>query len=187
MGNFDSWMPKWFHILQKLGLAPNYSPSMFITKVPISLLEAVLGLVLPLHTVLVLQIYLRLMKMVPIDYPYPKTLGLTPKSSLPINNFTPWSCSWPPSAPPPCSWPSDQSEALVNGPKWFSIPQNHGLDTKLLCSMNWIKVTIYAILAQNTHFRPTFAIFQGIVTWGLTTSYVKNFEFLLISTYQSTF
>ena len=52
---------------------------MFITKVPISLLEAVLGLVLPLHTVLVLQIYLRLMKMVPIDYPYPKTLGLTPK------------------------------------------------------------------------------------------------------------
>ena len=56
---------------------------MFRTKVPISLLEAVLGLVLPLHTVLVLQIYLRLMKMVPIDYPYQKTLGLTPKSSLP--------------------------------------------------------------------------------------------------------
>ena len=102
-------------------------------------------------------------------------------------NFTPWSCSWPPSAPPPCSWPSDQSEALVNGPKWFSIPKNHGLDTKLVSSMNWSKVTIYAILAQNTHFRPTFAIFQGIVTWGLTTSYVKNFEFLLISTYQSTF
>ena len=103
------------------------------------------------------------------------------------NNFTPWSCSWPPSAPPPCSWPSDQSEALVNGPKWFSIPKNHGLDTKLVSSMNWSKVTIYAILAQNTHFRPTFAIFQGIGTWGLTTSYVKNFEFLLISTYQSTF
>ena len=56
---------------------------MFIIKVPISPLEAVLGLVLPLHTVLVLQIYLRLMKMVPIDYPYPKTLGLIPKSSLP--------------------------------------------------------------------------------------------------------
>ena len=51
---------------------------MFITKVPISLLEAVLGLVLPLHTVLVLQIDLRLMKMVPIDYPY-QNIGVDTK------------------------------------------------------------------------------------------------------------
>ena len=118
-----------------------------------------------------------------------ETMGLDTKIKTRTQsyNFTPWSCPWPPTAPPPCSWPSDQSEALVNGPKWFSIPKNHGLDTKLVSSMNWSKVTIYAILAQNTHFRPTFAIFQGIGTWGLTTSYVKNFEFLLISTYQSTF
>ena len=55
-------------------------------------------------------------------------------------------------APPPCSWPSDQSEALVNGPKWFSIPQNHGLDTKLLSSMNWSKVTIYASFGPKYPF-----------------------------------
>ena len=55
---------------------------MFGTKVTISLLEVVLVLVQPLHPVLDLQIHLRLLKMVPNDSPYPKTLGSTPKSSL---------------------------------------------------------------------------------------------------------
>ena len=57
----------------------NHSP----TKVTISLLEVVLGLLQPLDPVLDLQIDLRLLKMVPNDSPYPKTLGLIPKTILP--------------------------------------------------------------------------------------------------------
>ena len=56
--------------------------SMFRTKVTISLLEVVLGLLQLLHPVLDLQVYLRLMNKVPNDFPWPKTLGLTPKTSL---------------------------------------------------------------------------------------------------------
>ena len=55
---------------------------MFRTKVTISLLEAGRGLLQPLHPVLNLQVDLRLMKMVPNDFPWPKILGLTPKTSL---------------------------------------------------------------------------------------------------------
>ena len=47
--------------------------SMFRTKVTISLHEVVLGLLQPLHPVLDLQINLRLVKMVPNDFPYTKT------------------------------------------------------------------------------------------------------------------
>ena len=50
--------------------------SMFRSKVTVSLLEDVLGLLQPLHPVLVLQGSL---KMVPNDSPWPKTWGLTPK------------------------------------------------------------------------------------------------------------
>ena len=56
---------------------------MFRTIVTISLLEVVPGLLQPLHPVLDLQINLRLLKMVPNDSPWPKTLGLTPKTILP--------------------------------------------------------------------------------------------------------
>ena len=54
----------------------NQVSSMFRSKVIISLLEVVLGLLQPLHPVLVLQGSL---KMVPNDSPWPKTWGLTPK------------------------------------------------------------------------------------------------------------
>ena len=70
--------------LRLLKRAPNDSPctvalslttkpshySMFRTKVLISLLEVVLGLLQPIHPVLHLQINLRLTKMVPNDSPY---------------------------------------------------------------------------------------------------------------------
>ena len=52
---------------------------MFRAKVRTFLLEVVLDL---LHPILDLQVDLRLLKMVPNDSPYPKTLGLIPKSSL---------------------------------------------------------------------------------------------------------
>ena len=123
MGNFDSWM-----------LLHSWGHNMFWTKVTISLLEVVLGLLQPIHPVSDLQIDLRLRKMVPNDSPYPNTLGLTPKSSLQNVQkqgctcyYIPWSCPWPPTAPPTCSWSSDWSEA----PKWFPIPKNMGFDTKI--------------------------------------------------------
>ena len=48
---------------------------MFRTKVTISLLEVVLGLLQPLNPVIGLQSDLRLKKMVLNDSPYPKTWG----------------------------------------------------------------------------------------------------------------
>ena len=45
------------------------------TKFTISLLEVILGLLQPLHLVLDLQVGVRLLKMVPNDFPWPKTWG----------------------------------------------------------------------------------------------------------------
>ena len=74
------------------------------TKVTISLLEVVLGLLEPLHCVLDLHIDLQLLKMVSNYFPYQKTLRLTPTTSLEhvqnqSYNFTPWRHPWPPTAP----------------------------------------------------------------------------------------
>ena len=85
-----------------------------------------------LHPVLDLQINLRLLQMVPNDSSYPKTWGLSSKSSLyhaqnQSYNFTPWSCLWLHTAPPPCSWPSDCSQAHKNGPKWIPHTQKPGV------------------------------------------------------------
>ena len=44
---------------------------MFRTKVTISILEVILGLLQPLHPVLELWVELRLMEMVPNDFPFP--------------------------------------------------------------------------------------------------------------------
>ena len=63
-------------------MVPHYQvPYMFQTK-DISLLEVVLGLLQPLHTVLDLWIPLRLLNMIPNDSYYPKTFVVTSKSSL---------------------------------------------------------------------------------------------------------
>ena len=53
----------------------------FRTKVTILLFEVILSLLQPLRPFLDLQIDLRLLKMVPNDSPYPKTLVLAPNSS----------------------------------------------------------------------------------------------------------
>ena len=52
------------------------------TKVKISLLEVILGLLQPIHPVLYFQVELRLMKVVTKDFPFPKTWGLTLKTNL---------------------------------------------------------------------------------------------------------
>jgi len=46
---------------------------LFRSQISISLLEVVLGLLHHLHLVLDLQVGLRLLKMVPNDFPWPKT------------------------------------------------------------------------------------------------------------------
>ena len=59
--------------------------SMFRTKVKVSLLEVILGLLQPLHPVLDLQVKLRLMKRIPKSQMIchaKKILGLTPQASL---------------------------------------------------------------------------------------------------------
>ena len=48
-----------------------------------------------------------------------------------LNTFTPWSGHQPPTASTPYSWSSGQSGGSENSPKWFPIPQNIGLDTKI--------------------------------------------------------
>ena len=109
--------------------------------------DAILGLLQTPHPVRDLQFEMRHLKMVPKHWVWHQN------QVYQSNNFTPWSCSWPPTAPPPCSWPSDQSEALVNGPKWFSIPKNHGLDTKLKC-LAWTEAKL-----QYMQFWPKIPIF----------------------------
>ena len=56
--------------------------------------------------------------MVPYDSPMPKNMGFDTKikCQIQINNFTRRRGPWPPTAPPPISWPPDQSEAHENGP-----------------------------------------------------------------------
>ena len=48
-------------------------------------------------------------------------------------NFTCWSSPCPSTVPPACSRLSDRSEDYENGPKWFPLPKNLGLDTKIKC------------------------------------------------------
>ena len=55
------------------------SSSTFWTKVTISLLEVVQGLLQPLHTYLGLQIDLRFLKMAPMISPDPKNIGFDTK------------------------------------------------------------------------------------------------------------
>ena len=115
-----------------------------------------------------LQVDLRL----PNDFPCPRTSGLIPKSRpLHVQNqsydFTPWSCPLPPTAPPPCSWPSDRSEAPENGPKWFSIPQNMGFDTKiksLPCSKP--KLQFHSLKLSLASYRPTTLFLTFRLIWG---------------------
>ena len=96
--------------------------------------EDVLDLLQPIHAVLDLRVNLGPLKMVSNDSPYPKTWGLKKNqvSSLLGSRVTPRRCPWPPTARIGCSWPSGQSGASENGPKWFPIPKNLGFK-KIRC------------------------------------------------------
>ena len=54
-------------------MAQNMGLETKIKSLALSLLEAVLGLLQPLHPVLDLQVGLGLLKMAPNDFPWPKT------------------------------------------------------------------------------------------------------------------
>ena len=66
-------------------------------------------------------------------FPIPKNIGFNTKikslvCSEPSYNFTPWSCPWPPTALPPCSWPSHSQDWYApvineNGTKLFHLRQ----------------------------------------------------------------
>ena len=47
-------------------------------------------------------------------------------------NFTSWGRSGPSTDPPPCSWPSDRSEAPESGLQWFPLLKNIQFDTKIV-------------------------------------------------------
>ena len=94
-----------------------------------------MSLLQSLCPVLDLKIDLSLLKIVLNDSPYSKPWGFTTKSSLlhfqnQCYNLTPRSCPWPPTAPSPCSWPSDRSDVPENDHKWLPISEILGLDTK---------------------------------------------------------
>ena len=149
----SSWgSQKWSHMIPHVKKHEvwhqNQVSSMFRTKLIISLLEDVLGLLQSLNPVLDLQNDLRLTQMVPYDspwFPMPKNMGFDTKikCQIQINNFTPWRGPWPPTAPPPISWPSDQSEAHENGPTWFPMvphAKEHGVWHQNQVSIAWPEI-----------------------------------------------
>ena len=111
-----------------LDLSPKTFSTMFRTKVTISCLQVVLGLLQHLDPVLDLQIKW---------FPQPQNIGMIPKLCLKHDqnqsyNFSPWGRSGPSTDSPPCSWPSDRSEAPENGLQWFPLPKNSQFDTKIV-------------------------------------------------------
>ena len=121
--------PKWFAIPKNLGLKKIRALACSEGEL---LHEELLDLLQPIQAVLALQVHLRPLEIVPNDSPYPKTWGLkkNQNSSLLRSWVTPWRAPWPSTAHTGCSWPSHQSGASENGPKWFAIPKNLGLKKK---------------------------------------------------------
>ena len=79
---FLKWSQMIPHIPKHWFSNQNHVCGMLRSWVRISLLEVLLDLLQPLHPVLGLQVDLRLLKMVPNDSPYPKTLVLSPEPCL---------------------------------------------------------------------------------------------------------
>ena len=99
-------------------------------------------------------------EMVSKDSPYPKTFSLRKKqiSRMLGSQVTPWTAPWPPTA---CSSGSGQSEAYVNGPKWFPIAQNLGL--KKTCLWYAQKLSYYSKCSLTSY-----RLFLGFrCIWGL--------------------
>ena len=110
---------------------------MFRTKVTISCLQVVLGLLQHLDPVLDLQSIWGSWNWSQMIPPHPKTLIWYQNyvSSTIQNqsyNFTPWGRSGPSTDPTPCSWSSNRSETPENGLQWFPLPTNIQFDTEIV-------------------------------------------------------
>ena len=159
----------------------NQVSSMFRTKLIISLLEDVLGLLQSLNPVLDLQNDLRLTQMVPYDspwFPMPKNMGFDTKikCQIQINNFTPWRGPWPPTVPPPISWPSDQSEAHENGPTWFPMvphAKEHGVWHQNQVSIAWPEIfdTLWKTCGEPNSTRLSRVFLFGAPVWATRDSH----------------
>ena len=97
--------------------------------------------------------------------PSPKNLGLKNPQVFCMfgSRVTPWSSPWPPTDRTGCSWPSCQSEASVNNPKWFLLPKNLGFEKKACLWHAW-KLS-YSMKSSLTSYRPhrLFLTFMSIL------------------------
>ena len=93
-----------------------------------------------------------------------------------IYNFTPWGRPGPPTAPLPCSWPSDQAEDLEKGPKWFPIPQNiyaHNFKKKFTSSSS-AAATKKAAMKYLTYAKAGMSKNERYKIWLVKTSRIKK-------------
>ena len=112
---------------------------------------------------------LSLSVMVPNDFPYQKTLGVTTKTSLyqvqnQRYNFTPWSCACPPTAPPSCYclFSSSKSQMISHAKKPWVWQQ------KQVSTMFRTKVTISlleVLLGLLQHLHPVLDIQVNLDSW----------------------
>ena len=145
-------------------------------EVRISLFDILLDLLQPIYPILGLQVDLWLLKMVSNDSFITQNMGFDTRAisiacseaDNPKLEFHFLKSSLPPTAHPLCSWPSGQSEASKNGPKWFSITQNMGFDTMLMlaCSEAELlpKLEFLFLMSSWTSYRPStqFLAFRSI-------------------------
>ena len=108
----------------------------------------------------------------PIWFPMPKNMGFDTKikCQIQINNFTPWRGPWPPTAPPPISWPSDQSEAHENGPTWFPMvphAKEHGVWHQNQVSIAWPEIfdTLWKTYGEPNSTRLSRVLLLGAPVW----------------------
>ena len=113
-------------------------------------------------------------------FPIAKNLGLKKNqvSSLLGSRVTPRRCPWPPTARIGCSWPSGQSGASENGPKWFPIPKNLGFKKNQVSSLlrSWVtpwraRPPPQTIVVDFPHHRVVFAGAHRVFWVGLCLNY----------------
>ena len=129
----------------------------------------VLDLLQPIHPILDVQVNLGLLKMVPNDFSNSKTLGSDTKiqslaSSQTKSELYTLKWPWPPTAH---FWSSGQLGGPENSLKWFLIPKNMMLDTKIK-SLAWSEAELlnYSLKWSLTSYRHYFSFLMFRSIWG---------------------
>ena len=113
------------------------------------------------------QFHVRPLKMVSNDLLCPVPIHCTKAELFPQLNFTSWSISWTPTAPPPNSWPPGRSEASENGPKWFPISQNIGFVTRTMSlASSEAELEFHFLKYFLTSFSPSTQFLASRSIWG---------------------